>query len=264
MKTGAPTRDFARYVAIGDSSTEGLDDPDGRGGYRGWANRLAARVAAAQSTPLLYANLAIRGRSTRRIRDEQLEPAVAMRPDLVTLFTGTNDVVKPRFDADAVRGDVEFMQRALIGVGATVLGFTLPDISIVMPIARPIAGRVRALNDALRQAATASGAVLVDFAKHSVGSDPRLWSVDRLHANSAGHERIASALAAALDLPGTNDAWSHPLPTEWSPSWRASILAELRWQRDYFVPWVWRHLRGRSSGDGRGAKRPALVVFEPG
>jgi lysophospholipase L1-like esterase len=253
---------FTRYVAIGDSSTEGLDDPDGLGGYRGWANRLAARVAAAQSTPLLYANLAIRGRTTRRIRDEQLDAAVAMRPDLVTLFTGTNDVVKPRFDAAAVGKDVEHMQRSLIGVGATVLGFTLPDLSIVLPIARPIAGRVRALNDALREAAKTSGAILVDFAQHSVGSDPRLWSVDRLHANSAGHERIASALAAALHLPGTDDTWSHPLPTAWSPSFWESLRAELRWQRDYFAPWVWRHMRGRSSGDGRGAKRPGLAVFE--
>ena len=192
---------FARYVAIGDSSTEGLDDPDGRGGYHGWASRLAARVAAAQSSPLLYANLAIRGRSTRRIRDEQLEPAVAMRPDLVTLFTGTNDVVAPRFDADGVARDIEFMQRTLIDCGATVLVFTLPDLSIVLPLARLIAGRVRALNEALRHVSASSGAILVDFAKHSVGSDPRLWSDDRLHANSAGHERIAAALAWALRLP---------------------------------------------------------------
>jgi lysophospholipase L1-like esterase len=42
---------------------------------------------------LLYANLAIRGRSTRQIRDEQLEPALALRPDLVTLFSGTNDLL---------------------------------------------------------------------------------------------------------------------------------------------------------------------------
>ena len=100
--TRVSPRAFARYVAIGDSSTEGLDDPDGKGGYHGWANRLAARVAASQTSPLLYANLAIRGRSTRRIRDEQLEPALALRPDLVTLFTGTNDVVKRRFDVDEV------------------------------------------------------------------------------------------------------------------------------------------------------------------
>lgn len=257
-------RTFTRYVAIGDSSTEGLDDPDGDGGYRGWANRLAAHVAAAQSTPLLYANLAIRGRSTRQILDEQLEPAAAMRPDLVTLFTGTNDVVKPRFDADAVGKDVEHIQRRLIDGGATVLGFTLPDLSIVMPLARPIAGRVRALNEALREASASSGAILVDFARHSVGSDPRLWSDDRLHANSAGHERIAAALAWALGLPGTDETWSHPLPTEWKRSLGDAVIAELRWQRDYFLPWVWRHLRGRSSGDGRGPKRPTLTpLSEP-
>jgi lysophospholipase L1-like esterase len=256
-------RTFRRYVAIGDSSTEGLDDPDGRGGYHGWANRLAVRVASAQASPLLYANLAIRGRSTRQIREQQLEPALALNPDLVTLFTGTNDVVKPKFDAEAVGRDVELMQQRLIENGATVLGFTLPDLSIVLPIARPIAGRVRALNDALRQASTSTGAILVDFAKHSVGSDPRLWSADRLHANSTGHERIAAALAWALRLPGTDETWSHPLPTEWSQSLSAAVAAELRWQRAYFLPWVWRHLWGRSSGDGRGCKRPTLTIVEP-
>ena len=93
-------RRFERYVAIGDSSTEGLDDPDGHGGYRGWANRLAEKVAEAQG-PLLYANLAVRGRSTHRILEEQLGRAVAMRPDLVTLFSGTNDVVRRRFEVRA-------------------------------------------------------------------------------------------------------------------------------------------------------------------
>ena len=255
-------RVFARYVAIGDSSTEGMDDPDGRGGYHGWANRLAEHVAAAQSTPLLYANLGIRGRSTRQIRDEQLGPAVAMQPDLVTLFSGTNDVVKRRFDADALGRDVEYMHRTLIEQGATVLSFTLPDLSIVLPLARPLAGRVRALNDALRHASASSGAILVDLARHEVGSDPRLWSLDRLHANSAGHERIAAALAWALRLPDTDDSWSHPLPTKWHRPLGATIMAEMRWHRDYFLPWVWRHLRGRSSGDGRAAKRPALAPVD--
>lgn len=253
---------FARYVAIGDSSTEGLDDPDGRGGYRGWANRLADRVAAAQSTALLYANLAIRGRTTRQIRDEQLEPAVAMKPDLVTLFTGTNDVIRRRFDPDAVGADVELMHRRLIDAGATVLGFTLPDLSIVLPVARPIASRVVALNQALRRASASSGAILVDVAMHPVGSDPRLWGPDRLHANAAGHERIAAALSWALRLPETDERWSDPLSPPWSRSWRESIVAEVRWQRDWFLPWVWRHLRGRSSGDDRGAKRPVLTKVE--
>src|SRR3954463_16195380 len=255
-------RPFARYVAIGDSSTEGLDDPDERGGYRGWANRLAARVASTQSSPLLYANLAFRGRNTRQIRDEQLEPALALRPDLVTLFTGVNDVTSRRFDADAVGRDAEHMQRTLTEHGATVIGFTLPDLSLVMPITRLFSARVGALNDALRRASASGGAILVDVAQHSVASDPRLWSVDRLHANSMGHERIAAALAAGLGLPGTDDSWSHPLPTPWSRSLPASIAAELRWQRDYFLPWVWRHFRGRSSGDGRGPKQPTLTKVD--
>src|SRR6476646_7866361 len=91
-------RRFERYVAIGDSTTEGLDDPDGRGGFRGWANRLAERLAAAQGR-VLYANLAVRGLTTRRIRETQLAPALAMRPDLATVVSGTNDLLALRFDA---------------------------------------------------------------------------------------------------------------------------------------------------------------------
>ena len=150
----------------------------------------------------------------------------------------------------------------MIEGGATVLGFTLPDLSLVLPAARPIAGRVRALNDALRDASAASGAILVDFAKHSVGSDPRLWSDRSPSRQLPGHERIADALAWALHLPGADETWSHPLSTPWSPSVWARIAAEIRWQRNYFLPWVWRHLRGRSSGDGRGAKRPTLSELD--
>lgn len=256
--TSAP-RVFERYVAIGDSSTEGLDDPDGQGGNRGWANRLAERIAKAQPAPLLYANLGVRGRSTRQVREAQLGRAAALRPDLVTLFSGTNDVVAWRFDAEAVARDVEHMQRTLIDGGATVLGFTLPDLSSVLPLARPIAGRVRALNDALRSASASSGAILVDFAAHPVGSDPRLWSPDRIHANSGGHARIAAALAEALALPGTDGSWSNPLPVALQRSWGARVAAEIRWGYDYFLPWVWRHLRGRSSGDSLHPKQPDLA-----
>src|SRR5438093_1109693 len=189
---------FERYVAIGDSSTEGLDDPD-EGGYRGWSLRLAERIARIQGT-LQYANLAIRGRTTRQIRNQQLRPALAMRPDLATVFSGTNDVLAMRFDAHSVAQDMEAIQRALIEGGATVLSFTLPDLTPVMPIARGIAPRIRALNESIRAAAANTGTILLDFAAYPVGSDPRLWSADRIHANAAGHARIADALAHALGL----------------------------------------------------------------
>jgi lysophospholipase L1-like esterase len=249
---------YSRYGALGDTSTEGLDDPDGEGGFRGWANRLAEQVAAAEGS-LLYANLGVRGRRTRQVLDQQLGPALEMRPDLATVFCGTNDVVASRFDADAVAADMQRMLRALVAQGATALTFTLPDLTPVMPSARRIAPRVLALNDRLRAAAAASGAILVDFAAHSVASDPRLWSDDRLHANSAGHARIAAGLAHALDLPGSDGSWVEPLPAAPSCGRRERLAAELRWARRHLLPWLWRHARGRSSGDGRACKRPRLT-----
>jgi len=258
---GRVERRFERYVAIGDSSTEGLDDPAGDGTFRGWANRLAERIALAQAGQggLLYANLGVRGKKTREIRDQQLERALAMRPDLVTLFSGTNDVVSRSFDLASVATDLEEMLGTLRGSGATVLTFTLPDLVPVLPLARRLAPRLQAFNAALRAAAERTGARLVDFAEYPVASDPRLWSPDRLHANAAGHTRIAAALARALELEGADDRWQLPLPPAAPRSRSRRVRDDLAWGRDYLLPWIFRHLLGRSSGDRRQAKRPELA-----
>ncbi len=240
---------YARYVALGDSTTEGLDDPDPAGGYRGWADRLAERLA-----PVAYANLGVRGKTTRSIRDEQLAPAVAMRPDLATVVAGMNDLLRKDFVAEQVAGDVGEMQRALIAIGAEVVSFTIPDLSRRIPIAGALPRRTAALNAALRRESAASGARLLDLAAFEVASDPRMWSVDRLHANSAGHARIADAVLHTLGL-STDTAWQLPLPTAMPP---ARIATDLAWAWKYVVPWLWRRARGRTAGDRVMAKRPAL------
>lgn len=249
---------FHRFVAIGDSTVEGLDDPDGRGGYRGWANRLAERIATQQGS-LLYANLGIRGKTTRQVRDEQLAPALAMRPDLAAVIGGTNDVLRRRFEGEAFRADLEAMQSALVNIGATVITFTLPDLRPVMPFARLLGDRVILLNEQIRLACGNSGAILCDLAAYAVGADPRLWSDDRLHANSDGHARIAEALAFHLGVPGSDPQWSEPLPALPPRSSLDAVRAELAWTKRHLLPWVWRHLRGRSSGDGVRPKRPELM-----
>ena len=252
------SRRVERDVAIGDSSTEGLDDPDGRGGFRGWADRLAQHVADAQGT-LLYANLAVRGRRTRQVREEQLAPALAMRPDLSTVFAGTNDVVSRRFDPIAFDDDIEALYGALARAGATVLTFTLPDLSSVIPLAGRLTPRVERLNASIRAAAARTGAICLDLAAHPIGGDPRLWSDDRLHANAEGHTRIAAALAAALGVPTALGEWAAPFPSPWHPTRAERLLAHLAWGRRYLVPWLVRHAAGRSSGDGRVPKRPSLA-----
>lgn len=255
-----PTTPFGRYVAIGDSSTEGLDDPDGRGSYRGWANRLAEAVATCQGE-LLYANLGIRGKRTAEIRAEQLARAVAMEPGLATVFSGTNDVVGRGFDVRRVGADIEAIQSALVATGATVVTFTLPDLTPVMPLARLVRARVEALNDAIREAGARTGAIVVDVARHPVATDPRLWSEDRLHANALGHARIAQALGEAIGLPSSEPpgSWHAPLPDQGPWNLAEAIGAEVRWTRRHLAPWIWRHLTGRSSGDGIREKRPLLA-----
>lgn len=256
---------FDRYVAIGDSSTEGLDDAIAPGHYRGWADRLAVHVAHARALthpdagPLLYANLAIRGRKTRAIRDEQLAPALAMKPDLATVFAGTNDVIRNGFQLAPVIDDIRLMQRALRDAGATVLTITMPDLSAVMPFARRAAPRLLAFNEAVRDVSRETGTFVVDLASYPFVTDSRFWGADRLHANSEGHARIAAALAHALGLPHADDRWADPLPPRPQPSTVRRMARELRWTRDYLIPWAWRHAQGRSSGDGITAKRPRLT-----
>ncbi|MEV5238305.1 SGNH/GDSL hydrolase family protein [Streptomyces cinnamoneus] len=257
-----PGREYARYVALGDSQTEGLGDPDDAGRPRGWADRLAAGHLAPHHPGLLYANLAVRGRLAGQVRDEQLAAALALRPDLATVVAGVNDLLRPRFDADEVAGHLEAMFAALTAQGARVATLTFPDVARITPLARPLAPRVTALNDRIRRAARRHGVVVAETTRHPVVTDPRLWSPDRLHAGPLGHERIAAAVAHALGLPGSDDSWTHPLPppasSVASAAWR-SAAAEARWAAAFLGPWLVRRLRGRSSGDGRTAKRPALL-----
>jgi len=254
-----PSR-FERYVALGDSSTEGIDDPDGAGGYRGWSQRLAERISAAQGR-LHYANLAVRGLTTAQVRERQLNVALAMRPDLATIFCGTNDVTGVSFDADRVAADIEHLQGALVAGGATVLSFTLPDLTPLIPLARMIAPRIAALNRGLASASRKTGSILIDFAAYSVATDKRLWSEDRIHANSEGHARIAEALAQALHLPGSNETWKQPLPIACEQTRRDWCMAEFRWFSRHLLPWVWQGFTRRSSANGRRPKRPEMALL---
>ncbi|MET8049874.1 SGNH/GDSL hydrolase family protein [Streptosporangium sp. NPDC005286] len=255
-----PSDDHLRFVALGDSQTEGLGDGDDTVGLRGWADRLAERLAL-HDPGVQYANLAVRGRLAAQVHREQLAPALALRPDLATVVAGVNDLLRPRFDADEVAGHLEAMFAALTAQGARVATVTFPDVARITPLARPISSRVIALNHRIRQAAHRHRVVVAETFHHPVVTDPRLWCPDRLHASPLGHERIAAAVAHALDLPGSDDSWTQPLtdPRAAVPAGWRTAAGELRWAASFLGPWLGRRLRGRSSGDGRTAKRPNLL-----
>ena len=194
--------------------------------------------------------------------DEQLEPALAMAPDLASVVGGINDILRPRVDLDHVAGEIERMVAALRAGGATVLMMTYPDPTKVMPVARGASRRVLAFDDGLREIAARHRARLVDLAQHGP-VDARLWHPDRLHANSEGHRRIAQAAAQTLELPGATADWRDPLPSIGRLPIAEGLAREVAWTGRYFVPWVGRRLRGRSSGDRVQPKRPHLTPVQP-
>jgi len=245
---------YRRFVALGDSTTEGMMDPNPDGSFRGWADRLAERLAK-DEPELRYANLAVRGKLARQVREEQLEAAVALEPDLASILSGLNDMLRKNCDVDVVGGHLDAIIGALRGTGADVLAFTLPDPLPINPLAKTPAIRLRRLNAVVRELAASHGALLIDLEAHAVASDRRLWDLDRLHANPEGHRRIALAAAHALGLDGADDSWTAAFTDPLAPRSRVSHAV---WAGKYLTPWVIRRLRGRSSGDGRVAKRPAL------
>ena len=248
---------YRRYVAIGDSTTEGLEDPDGQGGYRGWADRLAQHVADSQDEPLEYANLAVRGLRMHEIRESQLGAALALEPDLLTVFGGVNDVIGRHCDFATIRTDYEAVFGAARGSGTTVLTFTMPDPSGINPLGKHLRDRMFALNAIIRSEAEEHGVLVLDLERYPVAQDPRLWFEDRLHGNPLGHALVAEALAWRLGLPGTDTRWTQPLPEEYvRPPVRQQLVVDLDWAVHYLAPWLGRTLRDVPPGPAAVAKRP--------
>jgi len=247
---------WSRYVAIGDSFTEGIGDPEPRspGGFRGWADRVA-EVLGAQSPDFAYANLAIRGRLMQQIFDEQIEPALELRPDLITISAGGNNIIRPGSDPDVVAAGLDEAVGRLRADGATVVVFTGPDIGMT-PVLGRVRGKVAIFNENIHALAKRHDAVVADMWALRELSDPRMWAPDRLHFSPIGHNTIARMVLDTLAIENELEPFSpDPLPPV---RWRQARAEDLGWAREHLVPWVIRRIRHQSSGDHITAKRPGF------
>lgn len=249
---------YHRYVALGDSQTEGLWDTDSDGNLRGFADRLAAQLDS-RYPGLLYANLAVRGRRIADVLDDQLPQALAMRPDLVTVCIGMNDVTRPGGSFAAALADLDDLYAQLAGSGATVVTTTFPDIARIIPVGRVLGSRVLRINRAIRDATARHGFRLVDLHAAASMTQPGTWSADRVHGSARGHELFAAAAAEALGLPDSDHRWAEAGGADTGPRALARVRSQVQWTRNMLMPWAWAHLRGASSADGRGPRRPALA-----
>jgi lysophospholipase L1-like esterase len=248
-----------RYVAIGDSFTEGLGDTLPDGSERGWADLVAAGLAAGEGKPVEYANLAIRGRLLEPIVTDQLDAALRLDPlpTLLSLNGGGNDMMRPGSDMARLISLTEDAIRRCLDAGVRVLLLSGADPSGGLPFGGMIRKRGELLTAAVADFARRYDIVFVDMFHDVEIRRPGYWSADRLHLNANGHRRVASRVLTALG----HETEAHVI--EAGPAGRRSVLAEARYYREHVVPWIGRRLRGESSGDSRTAKYATWTTIEP-
>lgn len=248
---------YSRYVALGDSQTEGLWDGDDETGLAGFADRLAVMLDA-HRPGLQYANLAIRGRQIADVLDDQLPRALDMGADLLSVCIGMNDMARPGPGFDRALAQLDDLHVRLAGSGATVVTTTFPDLARILPIGRVLAKRVVAINEQIRGAARHHGFALVDLYHAPSMTQSDTWSPDRVHGSTKGHMLFAAAAAEALALPGSNHDWALGDSAAEPQSFRSRAYSQMLWTQNMLMPWLWKHMRGKSIGDGLGPRRPAL------
>jgi len=247
-----------RYVAIGDSFTEGVGDDMPDGTVRGWADLVAAGLATA-GEPVHYANLAIRGRLMEPIVTEQLDAALALDPPptLMTLNGGGNDMLRPKADIGRLMALTERAIERCAAAGVRLVLLSGADPSDRLPFGRTIHRRAEQLTDGVAALADKHNLTFVDMFHDVEIRQPGYWSADRLHLNAFGHRRVAGRVLAALGVGETGEI------TDIVAAAARSWLDEARYYREHVLPWVRRRLRGESSGDTRVGKYLDWTVIVP-
>ena len=247
-----------RYVAIGDSFTEGVGDELPDGTVRGWADLVAQAWADGLGERIDYANLAIRGKLIHPIVEEQLEPALALKPTHLSFNGGGNDMLRPRTSVSRLADLFTHVLRRCDEEGVQLIVLSGANPSAQLPLSRVIQRR----GDLLSAAVVKRLADRPDVVRALNWPDadlarPPYWSEDRLHMNARGHHRVAARVLDELGLPVPDGWWSLPeLPG-------GVRLARGEYFRAHLGPWVRRRLSGTSSGDGRPPKYGAWFPVEP-
>lgn len=237
-----------RFVALGDSFTEGVGDVRPDGSVRGWADRVAEGLALHHGE-IEYANLAIRGRLLDAIIDEQLPAALALEPTLLTFNGGGNDMLRPGANLPHLRSRLEEVVRRV-----TEAGVAMVLVSGANPT-RLMAGGDRVhrigdqLNDAAREITQHAGIPYADNWSNPTLTDWRFWDEDRLHLNPWGHRGVAEHVLHTMGV-ATPSHWTGSAPAIPVPGFIGNVEYTVR----YVLPWIGRRLTGRSSGDGRTGK----------
>ena len=196
-----------RWVFIGDSITDTgrREDPEGYG--NGYVSRIREQLLVndpACTTEIL--NRGVSGDTVRELRQRWQTDAVALKPDLLSVKIGVNDVWRS-FDGapDQAVGTDEYRAtlRGLLGE-ASALDCRLVLVTPFLvepdrqePMRREVEHRARIV----AELASEFGAALVElqpaFDAAMDASSPERWAPDRVHPSGPGHLLIARGLAGS-------------------------------------------------------------------
>lgn len=205
------------FAAIGASETFGVGADDR---YRqAWPQIFFNDVLPPSST--LY-NFGLPGATTEQALKDEVPPALAVHPKLVTVWLSINDLeqgVSPSTYASRFQQLVHALRQ---GGKARVLVANVPDLTLLpafkaclqegassgincpispnlVPSAQQIQQLISAYNEAITRVVSEEGATLVDVhAKDAlIAQHPEWISADGLHPNGLGYEQIAKSFEDA-------------------------------------------------------------------
>jgi lysophospholipase L1-like esterase len=189
-----------RYVALGDSYTIGTGLADVA---QNFPSLLASRLREETGIDVALVNLGVNGYTTADLIREELPVATGLRPELVTILIGANDVVQGSDEA-TYRTRLAEIYDTLMGLGLAakrVLAISTPDFS-ALPGAAPfgspgeLRGRIDAFNGIAQYEAVSRGFAYVDITAISREDNTRDdWLAgDGLHPGPAQHRAIADRI----------------------------------------------------------------------
>lgn len=180
-----------KYVILGDSTavSQGADYRDGI------ATLTAKNLAKSQSRAVLYTNFAISGARIGDVRAIQVEAAAKLKPDLVLMSVGANDVTHltslKNVEADLI-AIVSQLREANPKVKIVITGS--PQMGAVPRIPQPLrwlAGwQVGEINKMFLRVATEQQLVFAYLADRTgpiFARDRSLFAADKFHPNAAGY-----------------------------------------------------------------------------
>ena len=254
---------YTRFLVLGDSFSEGMSDEIINGNYRGWADRVAD-VLAKQSSEFKYANFAVRGKLVNQVLEEQVHlalPLIDGPQTLVSFHAGANDALRPNFDRNVVRTAYVKAVTQLVQSGATIVLFTVLEKNGNGGKASAVwEERMSSFNSIVREVAVKFDLMIMDASMDPQSANPNLLAFDRLHLNPTGHYRVAQAVLERIGAP-FDSGWKDAGVASKMKPWIVRKVLTLWWFVSFALPWVWRRIRGRSSGDGRSGKYTSLTSW---